>query len=460
MRARPCWLLLATLGAGCGSTTPGVPLGEVIDGIVATAVSEDSLSGAIVLSRNGEVVYQRGVGMANAGAGVAFTAATPADGGSLAKPFTAAALWTLVVAGRIDLDAAVTRYVPEYPHADTRVRHLISHSNGLPPYYEYFDPFFGRDEVRTTQALLRVVAREQPAPSFEPGTRFEYSNLGFDAAALVLERVTGLGYEALLRQQFFGPLGMTATFARPARFADWQGIRTLGYRWIEGRREVRDVYDMEAFLGASNLYFSALDLARWANAHAMGTALPDSVERAGRERPLIDGRPSAISGLSWYCDAAGTRCHYGGDNNAFHSLVYWDRSRRESVILVTNSSVPPWKAVTLQRQLVAALAGEPVRADPPVSFSVFASDTAVAEGTYAAPGGGTVTVRRGGDGLTAQVDCGLTTALFQVSEGTFYLPASDEFIAFSDGTRRLHLRSMFRDVVLTRAGEAASTGCR
>jgi len=168
----------------------------------------------------------------------------PSDGGSLAKTFTAAGIWWLVQEGRIKLDAPVTQYVSEYPHAHTTVRHLLSHSNGLPGYYEFFDPYFEKDEVRTTQALLRVVAKQAPAPSFPPGTRLEYSNLGFDAAALVIESVTGQSYETFLKERFFSRLGMSNTFARSARLADWKGVRTLGYRWRDAARQPFDVFDI------------------------------------------------------------------------------------------------------------------------------------------------------------------------------------------------------------------------
>ena len=88
----------------------------------------------------------------------------------------------------------------------------------------------------------------------------------------------------------------------------------------------------------------------------------DVYKRQGRERPRIAGRPSAINGLSWYCDARGQRCHYTGSLNAFHALVHWDRDRRESVAFVSNSALPPWQTISLQRDLVAALAGRPAAA--------------------------------------------------------------------------------------------------
>jgi len=451
------WTLIGAVvaagSAGCAATDMDATLPIRVEAVVAPLNTANLFSGAIVLSRNGRVLYQRGFGMANHAARLTFTPDTPADGGSLAKTFTAAGVWLLVEEGRIGLDDPVTRYVSSYPHAKTTVRQLLSHSNGLPPFYEFFDPYFRKEEVRTTQAMLRVVAKQAPVPSFQPGTRFEYSNLGFDAAALVIEKVSGQSYETFLKDRFFSRLGMKNSFARPARLADWRGVRTQGYRWRDSLWQSFDVFDMEGFLGASNLYFSATDLARWANAHATGTALPVTVMSAGMRPSMIDGKPSAINGLSWYCDTTGARCYYTGDYNAFHTLVYWDRERNESVSLVSNSTMPPWELITLQRDLMNALAGRPVQADARPPFGALNEKTlSGAVGTYSADGIGNARVDSVAAGLALRLDCGLTFDMFQIAPDTFFVPGMDYVVGFSGGARpaTLHIRSMFLDATLNR----------
>lgn len=457
-----CAAMLALAGAlgGCGGPPRQAELGARVDALLAPLVAARQFSGAVVLVQRGRVVYERGFGLANHAAGLAFTPRTPSDGASLAKTFTAAGLMSLVQEGRVELDAPVTRYLPEFPHAQTTVRQLLSHSNGLPPDYGFFDPHFKPDQVRSTEAMLRVVAREQPAPAFAPGSRFEYSNFGYDLAALLIERISGQDYESFVRQRYFRPLGLVDSFARPARLADWKGVRTLGYRWRDAAWAPVEVYDMEGFLGASNLYFSAADLARWAAAHAAGTALPAAVQRAGEQPSLIAGQPSAIDMLSWYCDAQRQRCHYTGSLNAFHSLVYWDRERNEAVVFVSNSSLPPWPTINLQRDLADALAGRPARTEPSPAFQRFerAAHAAVT-GRYAAPGLGSVTVS-GGDAaaLLVRIDAGLEYQAYAVSREVWYVPGTDHWLAFSGGARptALHLRGMYIDAVAPRIDPLAA----
>lgn len=425
-----------------------------LDSLVAPLVASRTLSGAIVLSRDGATVAEAAWGVADHRTGTPFTLDTPADGGSLAKTLTAAALQWLVVEGAVDLDAPVTRYLPAYPHAGVTVAQLLSHSNGLPAYYEFFKPYFAPDEVWTTDALLAVVRRVAPTPAFTPGTRFEYSNLGYDAAARVIEVVTGRSYEQVLRERFLDRLGMRTTFARPARFADWPGPRTLGHRWADSAYETVDVWDNEGFLGASNLYFSARDLARWANAWAQDSAVPVAVGERGRVRPRIAGEPSAINGLSWYCDAADERCQYTGVYNAFHSLVYWDRTRRESAVLVTNSSVPAIVWVALQRALVELLRGDALT-EIPVS-SAAAADAPLPTGRFRDGVDRVTTLRADGDRLYVREGCGLEYQGFPVGGGVVYVPGTDDFYSAPPPLRR---RSMFRDELLTPAPAADETRC-
>lgn len=435
---------------GCARPVPGDTVVARVDSLMAPLVDAHEFSGAVVLARAERVVYARGFGMANHAAALAFTPDVPSDGASLAKPFTAAGIQLLVHEGRLALDAPVRRYLPHYPHPATTVRHLLSHSNALPADYAYFDAYFAPDQPRTTAAMLAVVARHAPQPSLVPGTRFEYSSMGYDVAAELIERVSGQSYEDFLAARFFSPLNMRATFVRPARFADWRGTRTLGYRWRNDAWVPFDVFDMEAFRGGSNIYFSARDLSRWASAHAEGTALPAAVLAAGQAWSTVNGTRTALTGLNWYCDAARERCYYTGDLNAFFSFVYWDTKRKESVVFVSNSALPMWRRARLARDLVGVLAGAAPLTDSTLAFVSYDTATqAAAAGRYAADGIDTITITTDAQRMQARLGTGLAYDVFSVGSGVYYVPGLDLWLGFS-GTPRptaLHVRSVFRDVV-------------
>jgi hypothetical protein len=122
--------------------------------------------------------------------------------------------------------------------------------------------------------------------------------------------------------------------------------------------------------------------------------------------------------------------------------------------MVSNSSLAPWTLVTLQRDLAAALAGrQPDRTPRPAFVAVDTARRDAIAGRYSAPGGDTITVTSARDGLLRmQVGRGLEFDVFHIAPETFYVPGLDYFLAFSGDAdaRRLHIRSMFADVVAPR----------
>lgn len=357
----------ATLG-GCATWPAEDPaLAAAVEAEVQPLVQARLFSGAVVLMRAGRTLVARSWGLANHALALPFTPETPCDTASLAKNFTAAGIALLVHEGRLSLQQPVQALVPEYPHRGVSVAHLLDHSAGLAPDYGSFDRHFAPGQVRSTRAQLLLAGRDVPEPVFEPGSRFLYSDLGYDTLALVIEHVSGQGYAHFVRQRFFERHGLAQAFARPALFADWPVARTRGYRYAQGRWQDADAFDGEAFLGASNLIFSALDLARWGDAWVRGRVLPAAVEQALDLPSRLGDKPSAVNRLGWYgaqaSDAGGAAAgarHNTGDYNGFRACLHWHRGRGEVLAYVSNSALPQLEGEALQRALAALLAGLPV----------------------------------------------------------------------------------------------------
>jgi CubicO group peptidase (beta-lactamase class C family) len=121
--------------------------------------------------------------------------------GSIAKGLTAMALLQQREAGRLDLDAPVTRYLPwleiASPYPPITVHHLLSHTSGLIQGMDF-----------TTEAAHEVWSLRELEPGFAPGERFWYSNVGYKALGLVLERLTGRPWYETVYERVMTPAGM------------------------------------------------------------------------------------------------------------------------------------------------------------------------------------------------------------------------------------------------------------
>ncbi|MDP3135464.1 MAG: serine hydrolase domain-containing protein, partial [Burkholderiaceae bacterium] len=221
--------LLGWCTAAVANTPPATQVAEQAGRVMQDIAQHAHFNGAVVLMRDGQVIFEQAIGLAQRKPDRPFTVDTTSDGASLAKTLTAALVHEMAAEGRLNLDDPVTRHLPAYPYAKHTLRDLVSHRTGLPD-YGAFDADFKPDQVRDTADLLAVLVKRKPAPALAPGVQVEYANLGFDLAALVVERVTGQKITSLWQERYFKRLGMQGTFARPARFADWPVPRTPGYQ--------------------------------------------------------------------------------------------------------------------------------------------------------------------------------------------------------------------------------------
>jgi CubicO group peptidase (beta-lactamase class C family) len=389
-------------------------------------------SGAMVVSEKGRVVYEGAFGMADRERGTPLTLTTPVDGASLTKTFTAAAVLTLVGEGRLRLDDPASRHLPELTY-DLTVRQLFTHTNGLPD-YDWFEPLLGPEEVRTSTRWAELLRERRPALAMTPGQGFAYSNVGFDLAALVVERITGRSFEAFLRERFLAPLGMTGSFIRPARLSAFEGVRTRGYRRVGGRTELFDAFDLEGFYGGGNLYASARDLARWNEAWIHAPPLAPSMLEPGLRPVRLGEGESGLTLLNLYRSPDGTRFWYHGHHQGFHDTIWRDLARERSIVFVSNNAIGSDLQSGLVPDIVALLDGG-TPAAPPRWTPLAQKELPGVTGSWTVPGVGDIELAPRDGGLQVRHATGLRYALFRVDPAVFYAPGLEVWLGFDRDAR-------------------------
>ena len=135
---------------------------------------------------------------------------------SVTKQFTAAAVMLAVRMGLLSLDDEIVKYFPELTaYKGVTVRHLLTHTSGVPDYFDDEDWFvkIWEEEKRVpgNDEILRFLLETKAKPYFAPGEGLQYSNTGYNLLALLVERRSGVPYEEFLQKNIFEPAGMTST---------------------------------------------------------------------------------------------------------------------------------------------------------------------------------------------------------------------------------------------------------
>ncbi|MEO8584692.1 MAG: serine hydrolase domain-containing protein [Acidobacteriota bacterium] len=236
-----------------------------VEKIFAEAVEKQHMPGAAMgIVIDGELVFTKGLGVRDVAANAPVDADTVFRIASMTKSFTAVAILKLRDEGRLSLDDAVSKHVPELASLakatgdapEITIRHLLSHSEGFPE----DNPWGDRQLSVTDETFTRWLKAGIPF-SNTPGVAFEYSNTGFAILGRVVARVSGMRYRDYVDRNVLRPLGMTSTFWEEAsvpkdRLA--KGYRREGEEWIEEPRPADGAYG-----SMGGLYSTVRDLARY-----------------------------------------------------------------------------------------------------------------------------------------------------------------------------------------------------
>ncbi|MBI2298709.1 MAG: beta-lactamase family protein [Armatimonadetes bacterium] len=293
------------------------------DWLDAGVARGQTAGGNVLLLHRGEVISEHAFGEADREAHRPFEMTTPCVIASLSKGIIATLAMRLVEAGKLDLDAPVDRYLPDFydlrlrsgaaPGRLPTVRELLCHTAGFTPdTAEHGRPWLRREAGGKT--LAEMVARYPtwPVPGLvaEPGTRFGYSGIHYDIAGRILEIVSGQPLDALLQEQLCRPLGMTGTLYNPApaylaRGARHYSISTkTGRLFLTPRRPPPGPAEggsMPYVSVGGSIWSTASDLARFLLFHRSGGLVDgERLLPAERLREMYDRRPPRSSyGLGW-----------------------------------------------------------------------------------------------------------------------------------------------------------------
>ncbi len=168
---------------------------------------------SIAVSVVGEIVWSEGFGFANVEGQVPVTPVTKFRIGSVSKPLTAVGSALLVEEGRLDLDAPIQQYVPDFPEkgkGTITTRLLGGHLAGV-RHYSGEDEFLSSRRYASVREGLEIF--KDDTLKTPPGTEFSYSSYGWNLISAVMERASGADFLPFMRERVFRPLGMRNTVA-------------------------------------------------------------------------------------------------------------------------------------------------------------------------------------------------------------------------------------------------------
>lgn len=170
-------------------------------------------NGNILVADNASPIINFSSGYADFHTQMPNTPATRFNLASISKVITATAILQLRDKGKFSLDDAVGQYLPGFPYKDIKIRHLLTHTSGLPD-LELFEDLVKQfpDTIITNRDILPELNKWKQGLYFKPGDEFRYCNTEYNLLALLIEKVSGMSFPSYLKKYIFGPAGMKDTY--------------------------------------------------------------------------------------------------------------------------------------------------------------------------------------------------------------------------------------------------------
>lgn len=357
---------------------------------------------AVGVSVGGKIVLEKAYGMTDLEHGVPNKPDTIFEIASVSKQFTAAAVLLLARDGKLSLDDPARKHLPELPDygRPLTIRHMLTHTSGLRDWGSVvgLTGWPRGTRVHTHAHVLDIVSRQRGL-NFPSGTRWSYSNTGYNLAAVLISRVSGQSFAEFTRARIFEPLGMTRT--------SWRDDHT---RIVKGRAIAYDDrpdglhtnMPFENIHGNGSLLSTVGDLLKW-NQNFVAPVVGDAAFVKEQQVPgrFEDGRSHDYAfGLFIGTYKGLRRVYHSGSTAGYRSYVVRFPDEGLSVAILCNAGASsrsgeaayviadlylashlkpaqPVAAHTLSRAEVEAVAGLYVNGPTGESLSIIRNDAAL-----------------------------------------------------------------------------------
>ena len=356
-------VLLLLTGTVFSARAYGQDAAKEIDDLLTRYHDYGQFNGSVLVAKGGNVVYKKGFGLADMEWNIPNAPDTKFRLGSITKQFTSMLIMQRVEQGQLRLEGHLSDYLPYYLKETgdkITLRHLLSHTSGIPNYTEL--PHFFREVSRNPYEVKEFVQKYCSRDlEFEPGSKFSYSNSGYFILGAILEQLTGKSYETLLHERILEPLGMKDT-----GYDHWDTIlphRAVGYeKSLKGFHRAAYL-DMSIPYSAGSLYSTVEDLHRW------DQALYTEKLVSAKSREIMFTPFLGDYAFGWVVKKqlvgpnAGPRVVIGheGGINGFNTLITRIPEDRNLVVFLNNTGGAPLEEAA--RGVINILYGRP--AEPP-----------------------------------------------------------------------------------------------
>jgi len=295
-------------------------------------------NGTVLYAEKGKVLYKKAFGITDINTKQPLTTASSFNLASVSKQFFAMGIMLLADASKLSFDDPVVKYIPELPYTTVTLRQMLTHTSGIPEYFDVFTRYRGTLDTLTNEGLVKLFARVKPAPDFAPGTKWNYCNSNYVLLGAVISRVAQQPVEDYLQQHIFKPLGMKNTYVYNVLMPSVPANHVLGFEEADGVQKLADLTNADGVMGDGNIYSSVEDLLLWDQSFYNKPLVKKEIMQQAFTPVKLANDSTYNYGFGWGIIKTGETYSHTGGWMGFKTLIYRDvKNNRTMIVLGSNT---------------------------------------------------------------------------------------------------------------------------
>lgn len=296
---------------------------------------------AVMIIKNGEIIFQKGFGFANLELNQPVNETTNFRLASVTKQFTAMSILLLIERGKLKYNTTLKEIFPDFPEYGSKIniKNLLQHTSGL---IDYEDLIHDSVTIQLKDKDVLELIMKTDSTYFEPGSQHKYSNSGYALLALTVEKISGKPFRDFLYDNIFKPLEMENTIAFENSINEVTN-RAYGYTITENGIDLTDQSITSAVLGDGGIYSSLNDLYKWDQALYTDSVIDEKYLIESLTPGITSDGTEFSYGYGWHLEKRyNTKVVYHtGSTRGFRNIIYRIPEKHFTVVILTNRNTGP-----------------------------------------------------------------------------------------------------------------------
>ncbi|MES2330891.1 MAG: serine hydrolase domain-containing protein [Bacteroidota bacterium] len=320
-----------------------------VDSVLHAPAEKNHFSGVVLIAEKGKIKYEKAFGYREFAGQSALKKTDIFELASVSKQFTSMVIMMLKEKGLLQYDDLVEKYLV-IPYKGITIRHLLTHTSGLPDYQGIMDQYWDKSKVAGNEDILVYLNKYAPPKLAEPGTKYAYSNTGYVLLASIAEKASGRDFVEFVTTEIFHKLHMTNTAIRTLQEKAAIDNFAIGHMFVKDKNEFirADSFPSSNYTiwlgnrkGPGRISSTVEDLLKWDQALYTNKLInQQTLEEAFTTTKLPDGKISTY-GFGWVIisnDPSGKIVWHNGDNPGYKTEIMRFLGKQNTLIVLCNNA--------------------------------------------------------------------------------------------------------------------------